>query len=86
MTNREPVPQPGRKVLNSMASLGLLFGVVSILVPFGGISPLLAVVFSTIGLRNFDESRQRSKWHAQAGLVLGILFLIVSLSRPYLRQ
>jgi len=62
---------------NPYALTGLVLGFASVFLYVVGILPVLAVVFSAIGLGTFDERRHKNRWTAIVGLVLGILYTIM---------
>ena len=59
---------------NVFAITGLSLGIASIILFEVGIIPLLAVVFSGIGLAKAGE--RGGKWKAWVGLILGILYYL----------
>lgn len=61
---------------NPAATTGLILGLASILFYEVGLVPILAIVFSGIGL----SKGPTGKGKAIAGLVLGILYTLVSMS------
>jgi len=65
------------KTNNRYGITGFVLGLVSVFFYFIGIIPLLAVVFSAIGLGTFQEANQKNNWMAITGLILGILFSIL---------
>jgi DNA-directed RNA polymerase subunit RPC12/RpoP len=69
-----------KKVNNGAALTGFILGLASIILFFIGIIPILAVVFSSIGLATFKPEVQKNKWMAGVGLALGILYTIMMLS------
>lgn len=67
---------------NGLATAGLTLGLVSIFLFEIGLIPVLAVVFSGIGLNRGPAGKGK----AVAGLVLGIIYTVVYLGRyGYLR-
>ena len=59
---------------NGFAVTGFILGLVSIFLAFIGMLPILAVIFSTIGLFTFKPMTQKNRWMAIVGLVLGVLY------------
>lgn len=70
----------GNETNNGFGVTGFVLGLVSIFVYFIGIIPLLAMIFSAIGLSTFKEQTQKNKWMAITGLILGILFSILCIA------
>ncbi len=68
--------RPENTTNNSMAVVGLVLGVVSLLINFFGIVGLAAVICSAMGLSQIKRTGQRGKGMAVAGLVLGILAIL----------
>ena len=64
---------------NGFAVTGFILGLVSMPLYAIGIIPILAVIFSIIGLATFDEEKQKNKWMAGVGLALGAVFTIMML-------
>jgi len=60
-----------------MAATGFVLGIVSIFLYFIGILPILAIVFSAIGLGTFKQELQKNKWMAGVGLALGIIYTLM---------
>lgn len=65
---------------NTPALTGFILGLVSVALYFVMIFPILALAFSWRGLATFDESRQKNKWMAVAGLILGVVYCLLSLN------
>lgn len=61
----------GEKRNNPMAVAGFVLGLASVVLYAIGIVPLLAVVFSGVGLGSFKPESQKNKWMAAVGLALG---------------
>jgi len=64
---------------NAAAAAGMYLGLFSILLSFIGIIPILAVVFSAIGLAKAGDREGKGRGQAWTGLVLGILYTFVYL-------
>lgn len=64
-------------VNNKAALTGFILGLVSIFFAWIGIIPILAIVFSVIGLSTFDKEKHTGRWQAIVGLILGILYTLV---------
>ena len=62
------------KKKNSFAIAGLIFGFVSIFIPFLSI---LAIIFSSIGILKLKEYGGNGKYYAVLGLVLGFFTTII---------
>lgn len=62
---------------NGMAIAGFVLGIVSIFLYFIGILPILAIVFSSIGMATFKPESQKNKWMAGVGLALGIIYSLM---------
>lgn len=63
---------------NGFAIAGLVFGLFAIFTASLGIAPILAIVFSSIGLSKTKE-RARGKVQSWIGLILGFLYFLVFL-------
>jgi len=63
---------------NILSSVGLIFGFLSIFTASLGIAPILAVVFSSIGLSKVRDTG-RGKVQSWTGLILGFLYFLVFL-------
>ncbi len=74
-TQGEPPQEPKKN--NSMAATGFVLGIVSVFLYFIGILPILAIVFSSIGLGTFKPDSQKNKWMAGVGLALGIIYTLM---------
>jgi hypothetical protein len=64
---------------NPMALTGFILGLASVGFYFIGILPILGIVFSSIGLATFKPDIQKNKWMAVAGLILSVLYTLMSL-------
>lgn len=64
---------------NGYATAGLWLGISSVFLAEFGIIPLLAIIFSFIGLGKADERAGKGRLAAVFGLVLGILYTLASL-------
>jgi len=65
------------KPRNGFALTGLILGIASVLLASIGIIPILAIVFSGIGLAKVKVRSGKGKVQAWIGLILGILFTLV---------
>ena len=66
-----------KKNLNAFALVGFVLGLLSVLLYWViGIIPILAIVFSIIGLVSVKNSGQKGKGFAITGLVLGIVYVL----------
>jgi hypothetical protein len=74
-------PAEPAKSNNGMALTGFLLGLVSVAFYAIGIIPILAVVFSGIGLGTFKPAAQTNKWMAGVGLALGVVYTIMMLNQ-----
>jgi hypothetical protein len=70
----------GGKSNSASALIGFILGLVSVVLYFVGVIPILAIVFSGIGLATFDEGRQKNRWMAFVGLALGVVYTVVMLN------
>jgi len=61
---------------NYYATAGLSLGIASILLSFIGTIPILAIVFSGIGLSRVRELKGKGKTQGWIGLILGILYTL----------
>lgn len=64
---------------NGLAVAGMVLGIASVFLSFIGIVPILAIIFSGLGLAKTAERGGRGQ--AWTGLVLGILFTLVYLNQ-----
>lgn len=84
----EPVAAPGEtsdeksKKLNSLALAGVCFGLLSFIYVALGVTPILGIVFSTLGIATFDEKTEKMRWMAAFGLGLSILVTLLHFQRP----
>ena len=65
------------KTRNGFALTGLILGIASVLLASIGIIPILAIVFSGIGLAKVKDRSGKGKVQAWIGLILGILYTFV---------
>ncbi len=65
---------------NSAALTGFVLGLVSAVFYYIGIIPILAIVFSSVGLASFKPEVQKNKWMAGAGLAPGVFYTLMMLS------
>jgi hypothetical protein len=73
------------KELNGFAIAGLVMGIIGIFSGSLGIAPILAIVFSSIGLSKTEVYRGSGKVTSWIGLILGILYTIVFINSIYNR-
>jgi LSD1 subclass zinc finger protein len=66
---------------NRFARIGFYLGLASILLFELGVVPLAALVCSVIGLSTFNENTENKKWMAGWGLALGVVYLLLNMSR-----
>ncbi|WP_088257600.1 DUF4190 domain-containing protein [Fimbriiglobus ruber] len=66
---------------NPVAIVGFLLGLLSVFLYAIGIIPILAIVFSGIGLATFNSETQKNKWVAGLGLALGVVYTIMMLNQ-----
>ncbi len=64
---------------NKLAIGGLILGVTSIFFSFIGIIPLLAIIFSAIGLCQVKGQKENDRILAIVGLILGIVYTLVNM-------
>jgi hypothetical protein len=68
-----------KKKLNTMALIGFIIGLISLLLNFFGIMGIIACIFSGVGLGNFNSKTENNKWMAVIGLLCGIFSVIYGL-------
>lgn len=61
---------------NILAIIGFILGIVSIPFGFIGLIPILAIIFSLIGLRQIRERKEGGEILAIIGLVLGVIYTL----------
>ncbi len=64
---------------NLMSSAGLWLGIASVFLFEFSIVPILAIIFSVIGIYNGIKNGKQN-WQAWIGLLLGIVYLVVRIS------
>jgi hypothetical protein len=62
---------------NGMATTGFVLGLISVFLYMIGLIPILAIVFSAVGLGTFKPNIHKNKWMAGVGLALGIVYTIM---------
>ncbi|GMO28786.1 MAG: hypothetical protein Ta2B_09720 [Termitinemataceae bacterium] len=72
-----------KKKLNTMALIGFISGLISLLLNFWGIVGIIACIFSGIGLGKFNSKTENNKWMAILGILLGIYSIIYAISQMY---
>jgi hypothetical protein len=65
-----------KKKLNTMALIGFIVGLISLLLNFVGIMGIIACIFSGVGIGNFNPKTENNKWMAIIGLLCGIFSVI----------
>jgi len=73
-------PAPANPSGNAAAVTGLCLGIASVLLYVIGILPILAVVFSGIGVAKAQSRNGQGQVAAWIGLILGIIYTIMYLS------
>ena len=67
--------EENKKTLNAFALVGFILGLLGTLLYWVlAITPILAIIFSIIGLISIDKTKQKGKGLAIAGLILGIVY------------
>jgi len=61
---------------NGMATAGLVVSMVSILIPFAGMTGLLGLTFSIIGLALNQKSNKVGKIYGILGIIIGIVGIV----------
>ncbi|GGH23658.1 hypothetical protein [Paenibacillus segetis] len=61
---------------NTMALVGFILGLVSLLINFWGLVGIVACVFSGVGLGTFNAELEKNRWMAIVGLILGIFSIL----------
>lgn len=80
-TTTTPVATPApTSTSNGFALTGLILGILSVFLYIVGIVPVLAVVFSGMGLSKVKEGGGKGKVQAWVGLVLGALYTLVMMN------
>jgi hypothetical protein len=62
---------------NSLALAGVSFGLISCVYAALGVTPILGIVFSTLGIVTFDERTEKMRWMAAFGLGLSMLVAVL---------
>lgn len=65
------------KPRNGFALTGFILGIASVLLASIGIIPILAIIFSGIGLGKVKDRSDKGKVQAWISLILGILYMLV---------
>jgi len=65
--------------MNALALTGFILGLASIFLSWIGIIPILAIIFSAIGIDQTKKKKEKGKELAIIGLILGIIYTIVYL-------
>jgi hypothetical protein len=73
-----PTPQTTKKQTNRATVAGFWLGIASMFVYPLGIIPLLGIIFSCIGIANFDESIHKNRWMAGIGLALSLVYMLMN--------
>ncbi len=66
---------------NGMATTGFVLGLISVFLYMIGLIPILAIVFSAVGLGTFKPNIHKNKWMAELGWQLGIVYTIMGTCR-----
>lgn len=75
------------KVPNPQCKIGFIFGILSFFFyEFWAIAPILALVYSIGGLRNFDEEIHKKKWQGKAGAIIGGLYIFAYLGKTFIHR
>ena len=64
---------------NKNCLYGFILGLVSIFLGGLIIPPILAVIYSLIGISKFNQSTDKNKWMGYFGLILGIAYFFAGL-------
>jgi len=75
-----PSTDSAQQLTNGFAMTGLGLGIASVFLSFIGIIPILAIIFSGIGLAKSHERGGVGQVQAWIGLILGIVFTLVYLN------
>lgn len=62
--------------INTFGLVGFIVGIAAMFIGFWGLTGAVAIVFSAIGMHNFDPNTEKGKGFAIAGLVLGIVGVV----------
>jgi hypothetical protein len=77
--NNEPITQAEQSA-NGFAITGLSLGIAAVFLYFIGIIPILAIIFSGLGLAKVKSRQGRGQVQAWIGLILGILYTLMYMS------
>ena len=75
-TNRQPYMGETKQNLNTMALVSFVISCISIFLNFWGIVGIVAVVFSVVGFVQTNNSNERGRGFAIAGMILGGLSVL----------
>ena len=67
---------PAELKINTFGLVGFIVGLVAMFFGFWGLTGVVAIVFSAIGMHNFNPETEKGKGFAIAGLVLGIVGVV----------
>lgn len=79
----EPVAASAEKIdeksrhFNTLALAGVVFGLLSCIYSALGVTPILGIVFSTLGIATYDEKTEKMRWMAAFGLGMSILIALL---------
>ena len=75
-----PPHLPSDQLNNGYGTASFALGIASVLLYQIGIIPLLGIVFGVIALSTYKEAIHKNKWMAITGLVLSMIYMIMSAS------
>jgi hypothetical protein len=64
---------------NPMALTGFILGCCAVVLYQVGIIPILALIFSSLGISHFDPAVHKNRWMGGVGLALGVIFTLMYL-------
>ena len=70
-THHQPYTSEKEQKLNIMALIGFVVGCISIFLNFWGIVGIVALIFSVVGFVQINNSNEKGKGFAIAGMIMG---------------
>jgi hypothetical protein len=78
-----PMPTPPQQPKNGLGTAALIIGIIGVVLAFffvGGFLGLLALIFGIVGLGKVKKGEASNKGAAVAGLILGVVAMVITLA------